>query len=120
KYGPKKGVWRLRTLKTPAFIEASGFRSFFLGKAGRDCGSGGDALKQASADGVRGGRVSRGARRIPNRRAPGRRPRCRRTRTARWPTADKKRSCPPRALLVLANSCGQMRTEAVIRGQNRV
>jgi hypothetical protein len=39
---------------------------------------------------------------------------------SRWPTADKKRSCPPRALLALASSCGQRRTEAVIRGHNPV
>src|SRR5205807_940764 len=39
---------------------------------------------------------------------------------SRWPTADKKRSCPPGALLALASSCGQRRTEAVIGGHNPV
>src|SRR5206468_3053394 len=93
-------------------------RHLFLGKAGRDWGSGGEALNRPPPIAFAVAHVSRGARRIANRGAPGRRPRCHRTRTARWPTTDKKRSCLPRALLVLANSCGQMRTGAVISGQN--
>src|SRR5438132_481685 len=37
---------------------------------------------------------------------------------SRWPTADKKRSGPPRATLSLAISGGHGRTGTVIRGQN--
>ena len=115
---PKKGVWNFGRSKLQHLLRLESSRHLFLGKAGRDWGSGGEALNRPPPIAFAVAHVSRGARRIANRGAPGRRPRCHRTRTARWPTTDKKRSCLPRALLVLANSCGQMRTGAVISGQN--